>query len=98
MVQREEEHAFLPLTSYVCTLSHGCFENMEKAQAVGVQSRIMPAVPVRMNLATAQHLTLTPSSLLCIQNLLESSASSASNAITIDDDNTNASDTRTEEH
>ena len=26
----EEEHIYYPITSYLCTLSHGCFENIDQ--------------------------------------------------------------------
>ena len=72
MVQCEETHEFIPVTSYVCTLSHGCFEKIEIAKDVNVQSSIMNQDHKKLNLATAQNLTLTPSAVSVIQTLLSS--------------------------
>ena len=73
MVLCEEAHQFIPVTSYVCTLSHGCFEKIESAEDVNVQSSIMNQDPHKLNLATAQHLILTASALSIIKNLLDTS-------------------------
>ena len=63
------KHVTLPVMSYVCILSHTCFEKIESAEDVNVQSSIVHVC--RSQLTTAQHLTLTTSSLSYIQNLLE---------------------------
>ena len=93
MVESEEAHAFFPITSYICTLPHGCFEKMEKAHDVSTKiSSIQKCDPKKLDLATAYHLTLTKSALVHIQTLLEpmardtSSSSQPADVITIDDD------------
>ena len=51
------KHVILPVMSYVCILSHACFEKIESAEDVNVQSSIVHVS--RSQLTTAEHLTLT---------------------------------------
>ena len=73
MAHCDEAHAFVPITSYICTLSHGCFEKIESAN---INNSIMSTDPTEVNLATAQHLTLSSNSLSYIRNLLDTADAS----------------------
>ena len=70
-VQCEETHIFHPVTSYVCTLLHGCFENIVSTEGINVQSSIINVDPTKLDLATAEHLTLHMTSLSFINKILE---------------------------
>ena len=67
----DEAHTFFPVTSYVCTLLHMCFENIESAEELNLQNSVMSTDHSKVNLITAEHLTLTTVSLSYIQNLLD---------------------------
>ena len=66
----EEEHIYYPITSYLCTLSHGCFENIDQ-NFNAMESSILSTDQMEINLLTAQNLTFTSGSLLFIKSLLE---------------------------
>lgn len=76
MVHIDEVHTFFPVTLYVCTLSHGCFADIESYDDSSAIQSVMGIHCANVNLATAQHLTLTSGSLSYIQSLVgESSVS-----------------------
>ena len=76
IVHSDEVHTFFPVTLYVCTLSHGCFADIECTKdSIAIHS-VMGIHCANVNLATAKHLTLTSSSLSFIESVVgESSAS-----------------------
>ena len=67
----EELHAFHPITSYLCTLSHTSIENFEREGNQITEGGILQPNLEAIDLATAQHLTLKASSLSHIESLLE---------------------------
>ena len=81
LAQYEGLHSYCPLTSYVCTLPHACFELIEGNQT---QKSILASNQSSLSLATAQHLTLKASSVSYIEELLQNKADTE--VITIDDD------------
>ena len=67
----EEPHAFHPITSYLCTLSHGTIEKFEReGNQINEEGILQPNLEA-IDLATAQHLTLKATSLSHIDSLLE---------------------------
>ena len=67
----EELHAFHPITSYLCTLSHASIENFEREGNQITEGGILQPNLEAIDLATAQHLTLKATSLSHIDSLLE---------------------------
>ena len=67
----EELHAFHPITSYLCTLSHASIENFEREGNQITEGGILQPNLEAIDLATAQHLTLKATSLSHIESLLE---------------------------
>ena len=89
-VQCEETHIFHPITSYVCTLSHGSFARIVSAEGINVQSSIVNVDPTKLDLATAEHLTLNMASLSFINTILKNADNCCSSqppeSITVNDD------------
>ena len=91
-VHSDEVHTFFPVTLYVCTLSHGCFADIESAEDSSVVQSVMGIHSACVNLTTAQHLTLNSSSLSYIETLVGTSLPTHSGAtVTIADEATSNS-------
>ena len=72
LVQGKITNDYVPITTYLCTLSHGCFENLENIN-------IPPAINVSYNVKNAelmlsQHLVLTEAIAMNVMNLLQDSS------------------------
>ena len=83
----------------VCTLPHGHFEKIDRAQDVSIPiSSIQNCDPMKFDLATAYHLTHTNSALAHIQILLLLMATNTSSSSQPTDIITIAGDTQTDAH
>ena len=61
----EQVHTFIPISSYICTVSFDCFETIDGAHPTGIARND----PEKVSLLTAQNLSLSQQSLLIIKNL-----------------------------
>lgn len=66
----EEVHSYVPMSSYVCTLPHGCFEGIENKCSTTVKS-VYQHDEKALCLTTAYKLTLTAEALTGVKQLLE---------------------------
>lgn len=58
-------HTFIPISSYLCTVSFGCFETIDRAHPSGIAR----SDPEKVSLLTAQHLSLRQQSLSIIKSI-----------------------------
>ena len=96
----QEQHLFISVTSYICTLSHRCFDKIEKIDEHDhTHSSVCQQRPdfLKLDLARAKHITLTESTLTFINTQILSTKSK--DVVTIGDaDKDQTSSTNTEEH
>lgn len=84
----EDTHTFVPVTSYICTLTRGCFREIERDENSTIKDSVTPQDGFKQNLAMAQHLTLSGDSLSFIDQRLQTTNSTSLNTIVVDDKDT----------
>ena len=68
--EKSDAHYYIPLSSYICTLPHGCFESIDYNLSENVES-VDGHNHAIVALTAANELKLTPETLTCVEQLLQ---------------------------
>ena len=68
--EKSDVHYYIPLSSYICTLPHGCFESIDYNLSENVES-VDGHNHAIVALTAANELKLTPEALTCVEQLLQ---------------------------